>query len=98
MKHHAFLRRTLPLLVLAAVLLAGSLPASAFLFDREEEAAPTVATVAKNGLVTDVIRVSQEDFVVSGEQSCPPSPSPPCLTPGPDSSPWAASRFRRGMS
>ena len=66
MNHRAILCRALPAAALAAVLLAGSLPASAFLFDREETT-PAVVSISKNGPVTDSITFSREEFVVEGD-------------------------------
>ena len=64
MKHCAFLRRALPLALLAAVLLTSGLPASAFFFGERET--PTVAPIVKNGPLTESIVFSRDDFVVDG--------------------------------
>ena len=64
MKHRALLRRALPLAVLAAVLFALQLPASAFFFGQTEES--TVAPISKNGPLGEPISFSEADFVVDG--------------------------------
>ena len=65
MKHRALLRRSLPLAVLAAVLLSSGVPASAFFF-RRNETEPTVAAVTKNGPATEPIAFTRDDFVADG--------------------------------
>ncbi|MEQ2455566.1 Ig-like domain-containing protein [Flavonifractor hominis] len=64
MNHRIFLRRALFASVLAAVLAAGSLPASAFFLWDQEDTVPTVAEVTKNGPAGQPVVFSAEDFVV----------------------------------
>lgn len=64
MNHRIFLRRALFVSALAAVLAAGSLPASAFFLWDQEDSIPTVAEVTKNGPTGQPIGFTAEDFVV----------------------------------
>ena len=66
MKHRDFLRRSLPLVVLTALALTFTLPASALFFGSKDETAPTVAAFSKNGLSTSAIAFSADDFVTTG--------------------------------
>ncbi len=66
MKRIPWFRRVLPVLVLCAVLLSASLPASALLFGEGEDEAPAVAAFSKNALSSQVITFSAEDFQVTG--------------------------------
>ena len=64
MKHRAFLRRSLPLLSMTALLLTFALPASALFGLGEEAETPSVAAFSKNGPVGNAISFSADDFVV----------------------------------
>ena len=66
MNARSCLHRALPLLTLSALLLALSLPASAFLFGGGEEEEASVTAFAKNGPATGVITFSADDFQVTG--------------------------------
>ena len=69
MNARSCLHRALPLLTLSALLLALSLPASAFLFGGGEEEEASVTAFAKNGPATGVITFSADDFQVTGSES-----------------------------
>lgn len=66
MKQPIFLRRAMPFLVLAAILMSLAVPATALLSGDAEDAM-SVAAFAKNSTVDDVISFSQDDFVVEAE-------------------------------
>lgn len=65
MNYHAFLRRSIPFFLTAALLFPAVSPASAFLFDKEPAGEAAVSTFSKNGLAGGVISFSQEDFQVT---------------------------------
>lgn len=67
MKHPAFLRRALPLLVLSALCMTLAVPVSAFFGKSEKDAVPTVADFSKNGLASAPISFTPDDFVVTGK-------------------------------
>lgn len=66
MKHCSFLRRALPVAVLAAVLCTAGMPASALL-SGGQNAAPAVSTFSKNGPITQEIAFTRADFRVEGD-------------------------------
>lgn len=69
MKHKLFLRRAVPLLALTAIVLANTLPTTAFfLFSKEEAVEPAVESFSKNGLYTQTISFTADDFKVAGEE------------------------------
>ena len=69
MKDKLFLRRALPLLVLTALVFANALPTTAFfLFGSKEEVEPAVESFSKNGLYTQTISFTADDFKVAGEE------------------------------
>lgn len=62
MKHRAFLRRSLPLLTLAALVLTFAIPTYAAVSSGADTIVPSVAAFSKNGLPTAAITFSAEDF------------------------------------
>ncbi|WP_186564822.1 Ig-like domain-containing protein [Lawsonibacter celer] len=66
MKHCSFLRRALPVAVLAAVLCTAGMPASALL-SGGQNAAPAVSAFSKNGPITQEIAFTRADFRVEGD-------------------------------
>ena len=88
MRHFSFPRRLAPLL---ALVLVGTMstPASAFFWQKKQDAPAEVADFSKNTLAGSSITFSQEDF--RSPPTFPPSPLPPSQIPRLVYSLWEAS-------